>query len=201
MWTNSLQHSFILEGKKAEFYLEITQNSVKDLLDRVSDFGWDINQEDNLGSITGCVIFDNATVKQKVYLIHWVLNALLNSSIPAPNPTHIFEAAAYFPLAYLQEQIEIEIDQQRNLFDRKLNQYEKEYFEQYFYLTYYRRKVHQFYQETLLSLEISRDIFDQDHEFGSLEECQEYYQEKLKFNPDSLKFQEWETLINDIAHE
>lgn len=81
MWTNSLQHSFILEGKKAEFYLEITQNSVKDLLDRVSDFGWDINQEDNLGSITGCVIFDNATVKQKVYLIHLVLNALLNSSI------------------------------------------------------------------------------------------------------------------------
>jgi hypothetical protein len=58
-------------------------------------------------------IFDSASFHQKIVLLHACLSALLQPDIKAPEPTNVLEAAAYFPFAFLEAQIEEEIESER----------------------------------------------------------------------------------------
>lgn len=93
----------VLQGVEAELYLTALQHTVAYL--------WDIVKlDDDLNVRTGDRVFDNASVEQKIVLLHQCLSALLKPDIPAPPLTNVMEAAAFLPFAFLQMRIEEEIE-------------------------------------------------------------------------------------------
>jgi hypothetical protein len=60
---------------------------------------------------TGDRIFDGASFNQKVVLLYTCLYALLQPEVVAPELTNVLEASAYFPFAFLQNEIELEIEE------------------------------------------------------------------------------------------
>lgn len=199
MWQTQTRYPFYLTGKNAKFYLDISQSLVEQLI----EFSYDINQSDDYGERTGCVIFDNATVKQKIFLINFTLKYLLSPNLEAPTPTHILEAAAYFPFAYLEGEVRYEIERQlEETINTEEGRYKEDYFKYYFFNTLQRRKTYEIYKSNILSFSIACDIIDP-NAFGeceTLEEWQEYYQNILVFSPESTDEKEW-ILINQIAHD
>ena len=55
-------------------------------------------------------VFDQASIEQKIVLLHQVLLALLDPSIPQPKLTNVIEAAAYLPFQVMKLRVEEEID-------------------------------------------------------------------------------------------
>lgn len=97
-----------LEGKEAAFYLLATQETVTLLQDLMPE------------EIEYCLpptfdsVFDRATSGQKIVLLHQVLLALLDPSIPQPHLTNVIEAAAYLPFQVMKLKVEEEIDLSRH---------------------------------------------------------------------------------------
>lgn len=200
MWQTQTSNHFYLEGKNAQFYVELSQS----LADEITCLGTDLDESDEYSiNLTGCVIFDNATIKQKIFLLNFALKHLLSSSLIAPNPTHILEAAAYFPFAYLEAQIQYEIERQlEETINVEEGKYKEDYFKDYFFITFNRRKTYEIYKFNILSFNIAYDIIEPDAfgECETLEEWQEYYQKTLEFSPESTDEKEWNYVINQLAH-
>jgi|GEM_PF-1144056 hypothetical protein len=195
MWQIYPGHPFILQGFEAKFYLELIYGFLNLFLEAADE-----NLEASDCDVsTGCIILDNATVKQKVYLISFCLSALLDPNIPPPQLTHILEATVYLPFAYLQEEIEKEIENQEYIMKQENDR--QNYWEDYFSLFYYRRMADQAYRQLILPLNIALDItHSQDLEMETVEEFQQYYQEILSFSYESTDLQEWTDRITSLAH-
>jgi hypothetical protein len=192
MWQIYPGEPFILEGFRAKFYVEITQNYV-DLLLEFADKNLEKSDYD---IETGCIILDNANVKQKVYLIDFCLSALLKPEIPPPTLTHILEATVYLPFAFLIDRIESDIEHQEEA------EGTKEYFENYFYFTYRRRLTERAYRRIALPLDIAFDITSDgsDFELETVEDWQEHYEDILSFDYESTDVREWADKVNVLAH-
>jgi hypothetical protein len=97
----------VLKGLEAEFYLTATQYAAVYL--------WDMVREDDVFNVrTGDRIFDQATVEQKVVLLHQCLSALLRSDVPAPLLTNVSEAAAFFPFTFMEMRVIEDIEYEQN---------------------------------------------------------------------------------------
>jgi hypothetical protein len=94
----------VLQGSEAALYLNAMQSAVEYL-----DLAHEADCE--LDMMTGDRIFDGASFNQKIVLLHTCLGALLKPEIAAPELTSVLEAAAYFPFAFLQNEIELEIEE------------------------------------------------------------------------------------------
>ena len=106
MWDTQLGKR-VLEGKEAAFYLLAAQETVRMLSDASpEEIDWYIPPTFDL-------VFDNATPAQKIVLLHEVLLALLDPSIPEPKLTNVVEAAAYLPFEVMKLKIEEEIEMQK----------------------------------------------------------------------------------------
>ena len=151
-----------------------------------------------MGAETGCIIFDNATLKQKVFLLNYSLTHLLSRKIQAPDPTHILEAASYWPFAFMSENwISHEIENQNEEKKGKNTFYE----DLYYYRTKWRRRFLDIYNSNILSQNIAVNIFlSSESEFNSLEECKEYFKKRLQFNCESIDMIEWKKIINQVSH-
>lgn len=91
----------ILQGVEAEVYLTAVQHSIEQLEDS--------RDLDEVEVKTGDRRFDNASINQKIVLLHTCLTALLNPAIAAPPLTNVTEAAAYYPFAFLELRVGDEI--------------------------------------------------------------------------------------------
>lgn len=107
MWHTQLGDR-VLEGKEAAFYLLATQETVA-LLQELTpeEMEWCLPP-------TFDAVFDQATIEQKIVLLHQVLLALLDPSISQPNLTNVIEAAAYLPFQMMKLKVEEEIDLARH---------------------------------------------------------------------------------------
>lgn len=106
MWYTQLGKR-VLEGKEAAFYLLAAQETVRMLSDASpEEIDWYLPP-------TFDSVFDNATPAQKIVLLHEVLLALLDPSIPEPKLTNVVEAAAYLPFEVMKLKIEEEIEMQK----------------------------------------------------------------------------------------
>lgn len=93
----------VLQGSEAALYINAMQSAVE-YLDMLHEI------EDEPDIKTGDRMFDGASFHQKVVLLHTCLCALLKPDIAAPELTSVLEAAAYFPFAFLQNEIAAEIE-------------------------------------------------------------------------------------------
>ncbi len=107
MWHTQLGER-VLEGKEAAFYLLAVQETVTILEDASpEEIDWCLPP-------TFDSVFDNATSAQKIVLLHEVLLALLDPSVPEPKLTNVVEAAAYLPFEVMKLKIEEEIEMQKH---------------------------------------------------------------------------------------
>jgi hypothetical protein len=197
MWQIYPDHPFILQNYEAEFYLDITQQLVDYLIQFEDD---DVNWIE-----TGCVIFDRADLKQKVYLINFCLSALLKPEIDPPKLTHILEATVYYPFAYLQYQIESELEQE------ELEQDDDYKYSIFRYTD--RRLVEKAYKKIILPSDLEIDINEiiqakLEWTFSE-QEWQEYMDEELSFlrkrllfdfDYESTNIKQWTDMIETLAH-
>jgi len=146
MWTTSFNDAYVLKGDQARFYINLTQLLVNFLV----EFDPEIDEPDEIAP-TGCVLFDHTSVKQKIYLLSICLEALLEPNVEPPKPNHLIQAAAYFPFAFLEEQVRDEIE--REQLDG--NQVQDE--EERFYARYYRLQTFHQYQQSRLP-QIDREL-------------------------------------------
>lgn len=93
----------ILEGVEAELYLTAMQVAL-DMIEMWAE------ESDEIYYPTGDRIFDGASIPQKTVLMHRCLQAMLDPNIPIPELTNVMEAAAYLPFAFLEDEIQYEID-------------------------------------------------------------------------------------------
>jgi hypothetical protein len=93
----------VLQGSEAVLYLSAMQLAVEYL-----DLAHEADCEPDI--TTGDRIFDGASFHQKIVLLHTCLCALLKPEIAVPDLTSVLEAAAYFPFAFLQNEIANEIE-------------------------------------------------------------------------------------------
>lgn len=93
----------VLEGTEAAFYLRAMQHAVE-YLQEMKDMASDLDV------LTHDRIFDSSTFEQKAVLLQNCLAALLDPKIEAPQLSNVFEAAVFFPFAFLRSEIEIEIE-------------------------------------------------------------------------------------------
>jgi hypothetical protein len=192
MWESKvIGDPFILEGFAAEFYLQIT----RDYLDWLLEFADKISEKSDLDVETGCITLDNASVKQKVYLIDFCLSALLKAEIPPPKLTHILEAIVYLPFAFLIDRIELEIERQE---EKKAAQ---EYIENYFCFTYYRRLTDRAYRRIVLPLDIAFDAtLDNSDLHETVEDWQKHYENILSFDYESTNLREWGNRVSSLFY-
>ena len=176
MWTTSYHDCYVLEGDQARFYINITQLLVNHLL----AFDFDIDQEDNV-AFTGCVPFDKSSIRQKMDLLSLCLEALLEPEVETPEPTHLMEAAAYFPFAFLEEQVLTEIEQER-LNGDQISEDEQ------FYSKYYRRHTFDQYQKSSLS-QIDRELATEENS------------DPKPLHLESHDEEHWRQVIHFLAHE
>jgi hypothetical protein len=110
------------------------------------------------------------------------LSALLKPEIPAPELTHILEAAVYCPFDCLKMRVYEEIEAEL-AGDSQYNHEDKYYFRYFLW---------QPYQEYILPLEqeTSAELMDEDELFEELEPLS--YQ--------STDFKRWDNIIEDLAH-
>ncbi|MBW4640388.1 MAG: hypothetical protein KME05_19595 [Gloeocapsa sp. UFS-A4-WI-NPMV-4B04] len=107
MWHTQLGDR-VLEGKEAAFYLLAAQETVVILQELTpEEMEWCLPP-------TFDVVFDQATIEQKIVLLHQVLLALLDPSRSQPNLTNVVEAAAYLPFQVMKLKVEEEIDLARH---------------------------------------------------------------------------------------
>lgn len=103
MWHTQLGDR-VFEGKEAAFYLLAVQETVAILQELTpEELEWCLPP-------TFDAVFDEATIEQKIVLLHQVLLALLDPSIPQPKLTNVTEAAAYLPFQVMKLKVEEEID-------------------------------------------------------------------------------------------
>lgn len=126
MWHTQLGER-VLEGKEAAFYLLAVQKTVTILEDASRE------EKDWYLPPTYDSVFDNATSAQKIVLLHFVLLALLDPSVPEPKLTNVVEAAAYLPFEVMKSKIEEEIEMQKHKVWAKSERETLEY--------YYRRSL------------------------------------------------------------
>lgn len=197
MWQIHPGYPFILQNYEAEFYLDITQQLVEYLIQFEDD---DVDWLE-----TGCVIFDCANLKQQIYLIDFCLSALLKPEIEPPKSTHILEATVYYPFAYLQFQIESELE------DEELEQDDDYKYSIFRYS--YRRLVEKAYKKIILPSYLEMDINEiiqakLDWTLSD-KQWQEYLDEELSFmrkrllfdfNCESTDLTQWTHMIETLAH-
>ena len=196
MWQIYPDNPFILQNYEAEFYLDITQQ----LVDYLVQFeGNDVDWLE-----TGCIIFDRADIKQRIYLIDFCLSALLKPEINPPKLTHILEATVYYPFEYLQYQIESEIEEESEQDDNY----------QYSIFKYsYRKLIEKAYKKIILPFELEMDINEiiaaKNQWTFSEQQWEEYMKEELSFMSKRLLFdfdcestdiKQWIDMIETIAH-
>jgi len=177
MWTTSFNDAYVLKGDQARFYINLTQLLVNFLV----EFDPEIDEPDEIAP-TGCVLFDHTSVKQKIYLLSICLEALLEPNVEPPKPNHLIQAAAYFPFAFLEEQVRDEIE--REQLDG--NQVQDE--EERFYARYYRLQTFHQYQQSRLP-QIDRELAAEENSDP----------EPLQL--ESQDIEEWRHIINFLAHE
>lgn len=169
----------ILEGVEAEVYLHATQAAVDRLFSLES-----LNDELDWG--TGNRLFEKASFAQKIYLVHTCLSALLSPDIPAPILTHVLEAAAYFPLAFLRAAVEEEIT-----FSEQGGWYEGpakdvEYF--------HREMLWKVYEKLICP---SYDALEEDSEDEDLED-EDFVDVYEGFTLHTVNINPWETIIESL---
>ena len=174
-WHTSLADR-VLQGSEAALYLSAMQHAVEYLEDMA-----DLDGE--VGVSTGDRIFDGASFDQKVVLLHTCLAALLDPNVAMPDLTSVLEAAAYFPFAFLQQQIqeeiELEISEAKQLTPAELDQDED-------FRYYYRRMLWQIFEEHI------RPLWD-----SAIEEYGEDEAEQA-FHDRSTNFALWDSMIEDM---
>lgn len=110
----------VLEGTEAAFYLSAVQHAAEHLQE-MEDIASDLDVK------TGDRIFDSATFEQKAVLLRTCLSALLDSEIEPPPLNNIYEAAVFFPFAFLRVEIAIEIESdEMQEFDEEYRYYYRE---------------------------------------------------------------------------
>lgn len=188
-WRN-VYGEFVLTGEFAKLYIKAVQHGV-DLL-------WDYyeNNTEFMWYPTGSRLFDNAHYYQKVHLINICLSALIDPNYPPPKRSHLLDAAAYFPFAFLLEEIEGEIEQE--LSDIKHGGELTPDREKYKY--YYRQMLEGAFQEEIVPLELM-DYYECEEDYS---DDREYFEEMIaevkKFPYQSTEMSYWDYILEMLAN-
>lgn len=157
----------VLEGTEAVFYLSAMQHAVE-YLQEMEDMASDLDV------VTHDRIFDRATFEQKAVLLQNCLIALLDPKIEVPQLTNVFEAAVFFPFAFLQSEVAIEIESDEI----------QEFDEAYRY--YYRGMVWRAFEEYILpNWQASAKEYGED-------------EDEQDFNVHSNDFELWDDAIEGL---